>query len=160
MTRLRLLIIGYGCLLAGLTLIYRSLTGIPAFDQLKTITGSVSFESRVRTYRGMSAKDTIFLIDGKAPGYAYLDWFPAIEDLSSRMRAGDTITVWYKESTDPWAWQINKGDTTIVPYQAVADAVKANNRFDPLLGIFVLALSALAFKKLRALRRAGAATPS
>ena len=152
MTKLRLLIIGYGCLFAGLTLIYRSITGIPAFDELKTITGSVSFETRVRTYRGMSAKDTIFLIDGKAPGYAYLDWFPAIEDLSSGIREGDTITVWYKESTDPWAWQINKGNTTIVPYQAIANAVKANNRFDPLLGMGVLVLSALAFKMLRTQR--------
>src|SRR2546427_10662553 len=112
--RFRLLIIGVGCLIAGVVLIVRYYTALPKLEDLRPVTGEVRLELGTRTTRRSQHHYPILVFNDSPNKYKYLDWFPKADDIPTMIRAADTITIWTDRGERNWIWQIERAGQLLV----------------------------------------------
>jgi hypothetical protein len=153
MRQVRLFVIAAGCLVAGPLLVYRHFAGLPQFDELSKVAGTVGVETTTRTTRYAKHRHPVLVVSGSSTRYSYLDWFPRVEEIPRLLKDGDEVTLWIEPGRN-WVWQIERGGEQLVSYQEIRDAVAANERFNLLIGsaVFLLGVAA-AFMLYRSRRQ-------
>ena len=101
-----------------------------------------------RKNRYAEASFPVLKLSGRNEAFKYLDWFPNPEVISTEIKAGDQVTVLSDTDRNVWIWEVRKDGKTIVSYEDVYSAVRGNNRFDPYLGIILIAAGAFGASRL------------
>jgi hypothetical protein len=123
------------CLVGAAILGWRSLaTSPPKKEQLAVIQGTVQNIREVK--RTEDKTHPLLFIEGRPDPFFYLDWFPQPERIYQEVKAGDRVRLLSDTGTgNRWIWELEKDGRTIVAYQEVLGAVRANNRYDPYLAL-------------------------
>ena len=137
MTHVRSLIATIACLVAAAVLGWRTIAHPPPKkDQLMKIEGVVrEVVTATRQSRSGGGSYPVIRIEGRIGSYTYLDWFPEPQRIYD-LKPGDRVRL-LSDTPDGnrWVWQLEKDGRLVVGYDEVLAAVRANQRYDPLLAI-------------------------
>ncbi len=143
------------CLIFGGILAWRSvMRPLPVRSQLAVIDGVVAEVGiGTRAASGSDVEFPVVRLKGCAHEFRYLDWFPAPWRMEA-LNPGDNVRLLSDTNRYHWIWELQKDGQIITSYDEVAAAVQRNNRSDPYLAIFLLALgTGSAVWYVRTLRR-------
>ncbi len=126
---------GIVCLIVGGYLLSRYFMGVPALEQLTTVTGDVT-QTEVKTRRSRRSSSQ-FLEVGIAdkPVAFYLERFPDFDRIVGTIRPGDRVTAWVDVGKDNYIWQLEKGGERLVSYDQIAAAQWSNIRNNAWFGL-------------------------
>lgn len=148
MNQLRLILIAVGCLIGGPVLLVRGFTPLPSLEKLEKVSGIVRFDTGSRSTRRSRTEYPVLTIAGVPTRFAYLDWFPRSNRLTSLVRAGENVTIWTDRGRHDWVWQIEQGGQVIIPYAEVRNAIQSNEQWNWLFGCGLIALGIVVSVKL------------
>jgi hypothetical protein len=135
---LRWVLGGIASLIVGVMLVSRYYSGLPALDQLTTVTGDVA-SADVETRRSRRSQSQFLAVRiGDNPAASYLDRFPDFERIAATIKPGDRVTAWVDVGQNNYIWQLDKGGERLVSYDQVAEAQRSNSRNNALFGILFL----------------------
>ena len=127
MDKIRLLVIGIGCLIVSPILLFRYIDGVPSLNELKELSGEVSWHVGSRSTKRDPSEYPVIKLHNSENLYKYLDWFPESEEIVNKIPSGETVTIWVDEKND-WVWQIKQKDEIVTSYSVISEAVKHNMR--------------------------------
>ena len=126
------------CLIAGGIFLGRYYTGVPALEQLTTVTGDVaSADVEIRRSRRMQSQFLAVRIGDNAAAY-YLERFPDFNRIVETIRPGDRVTAWVDVGQNNYIWQLDKAGERLASYEQVAEAQRSNDLNNALFGILFL----------------------
>ena len=135
MPMLRWILGGVACLVAGGIFLGRYYMGVPALEQLTTVTGDVSSaEVEIRRSRRSQTQYLAVRIADKPPAF-YVERFPDFDRVVETIKPADRVTAWVDAGKDNYIWQLDKGSERLVSYEQVAEAQRTNLRNNALFGI-------------------------
>lgn len=119
----------------GIYLLVRYYSGLPALDQLATVTGVVS-SAQVEERRSRRSKSLVLAVRiGDKPAAFYRDRFPEFERIAATIKPGDKVTAWVDVGQNNYIWQLENGGERLVSYDQVAQAQRSNDFWNALFGI-------------------------
>jgi hypothetical protein len=119
----------------GVWLLVRYYSGVPALEQLATVTGIVN-SAEVETRRSRRSQSQVLAVRiGDKPAAFYLDRFPDFEQIAGTITPGDRVTAWVDVGQNNYIWQLEKDGERLVSYDRVAEAQRSNDFYNALFGI-------------------------
>lgn len=126
------------CLVVGVMFLARYFSGVPAFEKLTRVEGTVA-SAEVETRQSRRSQSQLLAVQvGDAPRAFYSSRFPDYERVVGAVKAGDRVTAWVDAGGSNYIWQLERDGERLASYDQVAEAQRSNDRNNALLGILFL----------------------
>jgi hypothetical protein len=131
---LRWVLGGIACVVVGVMMLTRYFNGIPALDQLSVVEGVVaSADVETQRTRRTQSKMLAVHIGDTAPAY-YPERMPEYGRVVETVKAGERVKALVDVGKNNYIWQLDHGGERLVTYDQVAEAQRANDRNNALMG--------------------------
>ena len=126
------------CLVVGVMFLGRYFTGVPAFEKLTKVEGTVT-SAEVETRQSRRSQSQLLAVQvGEAPRGFYSSRFPDYERIVAAIKPGDRVAAWVDAGGNNYIWQLEKDGERLASYDQVAEAQRSNDRNNALFGILFL----------------------